>query len=90
MISYSSAVVNFDLVNKVVPPRPTTATSIPAMLTLFQNEWDAVMSETYTLKQQLDTVSHCINSELSFKRILRFKINRSICVLIIHYAVLSV
>jgi pre-mRNA-processing factor 19 len=43
-------------VNKVVPPRPTTATSIPAMLSLFQNEWDAVMLETYSLKQQLDSV----------------------------------
>jgi pre-mRNA-processing factor 19 len=52
-----SAVVNSILVNKVVPPRPTTATSIPAMLSLFQNEWDAVMLETYSLKQQLDSVS---------------------------------
>jgi pre-mRNA-processing factor 19 len=26
------------------------------MLTLFQNEWDAVMLETYSLKQQLDSV----------------------------------
>jgi len=43
-------------VNKIVPPRPTTATSIPSMLQLFQNEWDAVMVETYTLKQQLDSV----------------------------------
>lgn len=43
-------------VNKVVKPRPTTATSIPAMLQAFQNEWDAVMLETYTLKKQLDSV----------------------------------
>ena len=26
------------------------------MLTLFQNEWDTLMLETYTLKQQLETV----------------------------------
>jgi len=41
---------------KVVAPRPTTASSIPGMLSLFQNEWDALMLETYTLKQQLESV----------------------------------
>ena len=40
----------------VVKPRPIAATSIPGMLTLFQNEWDALMLETHTLKQQLETV----------------------------------
>ena len=39
-----------------VKPRPVAATSIPGMLTLFQNEWDALMLETHTLKQQLETV----------------------------------
>jgi len=43
-------------VNRTVPPRPATATSIPAMLMMFQNEWDAVMFETYSLKQQLENV----------------------------------
>jgi len=36
--------------------RTTTATSIPGMLTLFQNEWDSLMLECFALKQQLDTV----------------------------------
>ena len=36
-----------------VKPRPMAATSIPGMLTLFQNEWDALMLETHTLKQQV-------------------------------------
>jgi pre-mRNA-processing factor 19 len=36
--------------NRAVKPRPTTATSIPSMLALFQNEWDALMLETYSLK----------------------------------------
>jgi pre-mRNA-processing factor 19 len=43
-------------VNKSVKPRPVTATSIPGMLSLFQNEWDAVMAETFQLKTHLDTV----------------------------------
>jgi len=43
-------------VNKVVKPRPTTATSIPSLLQIFQNEWDALMLETYSLKEQLESV----------------------------------
>jgi len=43
-------------VEKTVRPRPTTATSIPSLLHLFQNEWDAVMLECYSLKQQLESV----------------------------------
>ncbi|MCJ1418665.1 hypothetical protein MMC32_005014 [Xylographa parallela] len=36
-----------------VRPRPPTLTSIPSLLSVFQNEWDALALETYTLKQQL-------------------------------------
>jgi len=43
-------------VEKNIRPRPTTATSIPGLLHLFQNEWDAVMLECFTLKQQLESV----------------------------------
>lgn len=39
--------------NGLVQPRPATATSIPALLGLFQNEWDAVVLETYQLRKTL-------------------------------------
>ncbi|KAI5250413.1 cell cycle control protein [Aureobasidium subglaciale] len=38
---------------RTVRPRPPTLTSIPALLSTFQNEWDALILETYQLKQQL-------------------------------------
>ncbi len=38
---------------RVVRPRPPTVTSIPSLLSLFQNEWDALALENYTLKQHL-------------------------------------
>jgi pre-mRNA-processing factor 19 len=34
-------------------PRPATLSSVPALLQTMQNEWDAVMLETYEVKQQL-------------------------------------
>jgi len=42
-------------VNKSVPPKPTTATSLPSLLQTFQNEWDAMVLESFQLKQQLDS-----------------------------------
>jgi pre-mRNA-processing factor 19 len=36
-----------------VRPRPPTLTSIPALLSTFQNEWDALALESFTLKQEL-------------------------------------
>lgn len=38
---------------QVVTPRPPNLTSIPALLGAFQNEWDTIVLETHTLKQQL-------------------------------------
>jgi hypothetical protein len=38
---------------RIVTPRPPHLTSIPALLTAFQTEWDAIVLESFTLKQQL-------------------------------------
>eukprot|EP00939_MAST-03C_sp_MAST-3C-sp1_P004447 g4447.t1 len=45
-------------------PRLTTTTSVPGMLALFQNEWDALMLETFTLKKHLDTTRRELSQAL--------------------------
>lgn len=39
--------------SRIVRPRPPTLTSIPSLLGVFQEEWDALALETYTLRQSL-------------------------------------
>lgn len=44
------------------PPRPPSYSSIPALLQTLQNEWDALVLETFTMKQQYNSV----RQELSY------------------------
>jgi pre-mRNA-processing factor 19 len=39
--------------SRIVAPRPPTLTSIPSLLSTFQNEWDALALESFNMRQQL-------------------------------------
>lgn len=50
--------------SKAVKPRTVHATSIPGLLSLFQNEWDSLMGETFTLKKHLNDVRQELSQAL--------------------------
>ena len=39
--------------SRIIRPRPPTLTSIPSLLSVFQEEWDALALETYALRENL-------------------------------------
>lgn len=49
---------------QVVTPRAPNLTSIPALLSAFQNEWDALVLESHTLKQQLSQTRQELSTAL--------------------------
>lgn len=44
------------LAPETVKPRPPKLSSVPSLLSALQNEWDSVMLESFTLKQQYQQV----------------------------------
>lgn len=52
--------------SRTVKPRPPQLTSIPALLSTFQNEWDALVLETYQLKKQLGETRQELSNALYY------------------------
>ncbi|CCU75192.1 cell cycle control protein cwf8/ubiquitin-protein ligase E4 [Blumeria hordei DH14] len=49
---------------RIVVPRPPTLTSIPALLSTFQNEWDSLAVEIFTLRKDLQETRQELSTSL--------------------------
>lgn len=49
---------------RTVKPRPPTFTSVPSLLSAFQNEWDSLMLESYELKQTMNQLKQELSQAL--------------------------
>ncbi|CAG9479273.1 pre-mRNA-processing factor 19, putative [Plasmodium vivax] len=49
---------------QVVKPRPITASSIPGLLSILQTEWDAIISEMFTLRTHVNDIRNQLTHSL--------------------------
>ncbi|GAB66247.1 WD domain G-beta repeat domain containing protein [Plasmodium cynomolgi strain B] len=49
---------------KVVKPRPITASSIPGLLSIMQTEWDSLISEMFTLRTHVNDIRNQLTHSL--------------------------
>lgn len=69
--------VNYKLVSGTVKPRPSTATSLPSLIATFQNEWDALMLESFSLKKELENVFFEDSFKIYLISFLKFRLKKS-------------
>ena len=50
--------------SSITPPRPPNSTSIPSLLSTFQNEWDALALENFRIRKQLHRAREELSSAL--------------------------
>ena len=55
--------------NPNIAPRSSSGSSLPTMIQTFQNEWDALMLESFSLKKHLSTVQQVCGRVGSWARV---------------------